>query len=261
MKTPTKSPIPNAIPKPKIILFDYGQTLVNEKQFDSLAGTKALLEHATANRHNHTAEEVDAVAASINHEIGRDDPKYRHLQTIEIPNHMFTSYLYHALGIELDLSEQEIDRIFWDAASPGVPTNGIEDLLDFLHENGIRTGVISNIPYCGEVVEERINRLIPNNHFEFIIATSEYMFRKPNPRIFHLALEKANLSPNDVWYAGDNPKADVQGSRNAGLHPIWYLGATTIPQPDTPEQNDILTIHHWNELKAILSKWSTVQGD
>jgi len=237
-----------------MILFDYGQTLVDEKQFDTLAGTKALMEHAAVNKHNHTTEEVDAVAAAMNHEIGRDDPNHRHLQTIEVPNHMFTSYLYHSMGIELNLSEQEIDRIFWDAASPGAPTDGIEDLLGFLHGNGIRTGVISNISYCGEVVKERINRLLPNNHFEFIIATSEYMFRKPNPRIFRLALEKANLSPQDVWYAGDNPKADVQGSLNAGLHPIWYLGATIAPQPDGLEPNDALIIHHWNELKAILSK-------
>lgn len=158
------------------------------------------------------------------------------------------------MGIELDLSEQEIGKTFWDAAAPGVPTDGIEDLLDFLHEKDIRTGVISNICYCGEVVEERINALIQNNHFEFIIATSEYMFRKPNPRIFNLALEKANLSPEDAWYIGDNLQADIQGSRNAGLHPVWYLGATTTPQTDVLEPNDVLTIHHWNELKDILSE-------
>lgn len=70
-----KSPIKQPIFKPKMILFDYGQTLANEKRFDPLAGTKALMEHAIANRHNHTAEEVDAAAASMNHEIGRDDPK------------------------------------------------------------------------------------------------------------------------------------------------------------------------------------------
>lgn len=249
-----KSPIKQPIFKPKMILFDYGQTLANEKRFDPLAGTKALMEHAIANRHNHTAEEVDAAAASMNHEIGRDDPKHRSLQAIEVPNHMFTSYLYHSMGIELDLSEQEIDKTFWDAAAPGVPTDGIEDLLDFLHEKGIRTEVISNICYCGEVVEERINTLLPNNHFEFIIATSEYMFRKPSPRIFNLALEKANLSSQDVWYAGDNFQADIQGSRNAGLHPVWYLGATTNPQTDVLESNDVLKIHHWNELKDILSK-------
>lgn len=46
MKTPKKSSVPNATPKPKMVLFDYGQTLVDEKPFDSLAGTKALLKHA-----------------------------------------------------------------------------------------------------------------------------------------------------------------------------------------------------------------------
>ena len=76
---------------------------------------------------------------------------------------------------------------------------------------GIRTGVISNITYNSEVVKERINRLIPSNKFEFIIATSSYLFRKPNRHIFELALEKADLNPEDVWYIGDNYICDVQG--------------------------------------------------
>lgn len=71
----------------------------------------------------------------------------------------------------------------------------------------------SNISYCSEVVKERILSMIPNNEFEFVIATSEYLFRKPNKRIFDLALEKAALTPEDVWYIGDNYECDVIGAK------------------------------------------------
>ena len=142
--------------KPKMILFDYGQTLANEKAFDGIAGTKAVLQYATKNKYNHTAEDVQAAADAINAELGRFDPKQRHLVQIEVPNHMFTAFLYQSMGIELPLSYQDIDRAFWNAASPGVPTDGIEDFLAFLKEQNIRTGVISNITYCGEVVEEEV---------------------------------------------------------------------------------------------------------
>ena len=71
------------------------------------------------------------------------------------------------------------------------------------------------------------------------------MFRKPNKRIFELALEKACLSPEDVWYIGDNYQCDVMGARNAGIFPVWYIGATSIPQG----KDDVLTVSHWNELK------------
>ena len=240
--------------KPKMILFDYGQTLVNEKKFDGVAGCRAVLQFATKNKYGRTAEEVQAAADAINAELGRFDPKRRHLFQIEVPNHMFTAYLYQSMGIELSLTAKEIDRVFWDAASPGVPTDGLESFLAFLKEENIRTGVISNIAYCGEVVEERINNLLPEHNFQFIIATSEYMFRKPNQKIFQLALEKAGLLPEDVWYIGDNYQCDVVGARNAGIFPVWYIGATADPQGEM----DVLTVSHWEELKKELENKDAV---
>lgn len=35
---------------PKMILFDYGQTLENEQKFDGIKGTEAVLEYAVGNR-------------------------------------------------------------------------------------------------------------------------------------------------------------------------------------------------------------------
>ena len=115
--------------KPKMILFDYGQTLVNEVSFDGVKGTAAVLKYAVKNKYNKTAEEVQNYANQLNKEIGRFDPEKRHLFQYEIPNYMFTRYLYESQGIEIDLSPEEIDNIFWDAAAPGIPTNGIDDIL------------------------------------------------------------------------------------------------------------------------------------
>lgn len=234
---------------PKMILFDYGQTLVNERKFDGVKGTEAVLKHAIKNKYNKTAREVQAEADAINQELGRFNPLKKHLFQIEVPNHMFTSYLYESLGIELSLSHQETDKIFWDAAAPGVPTEGIEDFLKFLNEQGIRTGVISNIAYSGEAVAERISSLLPEHEFEFILATSEYMYRKPHKRIFQLALEKAGLPAEDVWYIGDQYECDVVGSGNAGIMPVWYIGAIDLPYSD---KEDVLTIKNWKELHNII---------
>lgn len=240
----------DAARKPKMILFDYGQTLVNERKFDGVAGCRAVLQYATKNKYNRTAEEVQAAADAINFELGRFDPKRRHLFQVEVPNHMFTAFLYQSMGIEISLTPQEIDRTFWDAASPGVPTEGIEDFLAFLKGQNIRTRVISNITYCGEIVEERITNLLPENNFEFILATSEYLFRKPNKRIFELALEKAGLHPEDVWYIGDSYQCDVVGARNAGIFPVWYIGASENPQGE----NDVLTVCAWEQLSRIIAE-------
>ena len=235
---------------PKMILFDYGQTLIDEGVFDGVRGTAAVLRYATRNKYNLSAERVQEEADRINKEVGRFDPAERHLFQVEVPNHMFTAYLYESLGISLSLTPKQVDRVFWDVAAPGTPTSGIEELLEYLYQNNIRTGVISNIAFAGEVVTERINRLIPTNHFELIIATSEYMYRKPNKRIFDLALEKADLQASDVWYIGDQYECDVVGARNAGMFPVWYQGAIKIPHED---KNDVMTVKNWQEFQVLLA--------
>lgn len=232
--------------KPKMILFDYGQTLIDEGKFDGVRGTEAVLKYATKNKYHLTAAQVQEEAENINREVGRFDPAKRHLFQVEVPNHMFTAYLYESLGISLALTSEQIDQVFWDAAAPGTPTPGIEELLEYLHQSGIRTGVISNIAFTGKIVEKRINELIPANHFQFIIATSEYMYRKPNRRIFNLALEKADLQASEAWYVGDQYECDIVGAKNAGLFPVWYQGAMRMSYE---EKDGVAVAKNWQEFR------------
>lgn len=240
--------------RPKMILFDYGQTLINEAKFDGVRGTAEVLKYAVGNKYNRTVEEIQQEADAINRELGRFDPKLRHLRQVEIPNHAFTKYLYESLGIQFSIPAGQIDRIFWDAASPGTTTKGITEFLSFLKGQGIRTGVISNISYDGAVVSERIHSLLPDNEFEFIIATSEYLFRKPNRRIFELALGKAGLPASEAWYIGDDYECDIVGAAGVGMMPVWYIGA--IDMPYTPKE-DVLTVRSWKELEEKMDFHST----
>ena len=76
-----------------------------------------------------------------------------------------------------------------------------------------------------------------------------YIFRKPNKRIFDLALEKAELQPDEVWYIGDQYECDVKGALYAGLLPIWYIGAIDLPYT---EDTNILTVKTWNEIERYM---------
>ena len=93
---------------------------------------------------------------------------------------------------------------------------------------------------------------------------TEGIKRKPNKRIFDLALEKAGLPPDEVWYIGDQFECDVKGSLNAGLLPVWYIGAVDMPykleEGQSMEEShfmekghstakNILTVADWNELR------------
>lgn len=133
---------------PKMVLFDYGQTLIAEQKFDGVKGTEAVLRYATRNKYHLSAEQVQAKADGINREFGRFDPEKRHLFQIEIPNTMFTPYLYESQGIEIALSNSEIDTVFWDAAALNRPHQ---------HRHLKRKDSIRFLPGCGNAVHSAIS--------------------------------------------------------------------------------------------------------
>jgi len=231
---------------PKMIMFDYGQTLVDFKSFDPLKGTRAVLNQASYNPNNVSAEEVQSLANDLGSDIGREN-------LLEIHNFAFQNYLYEYFGIGINKSSREVERIFENAAFKGEKTKNIEEFLKFLDSINIRTAVISNITFSGDSLKERINSYIPSNKFEFIIASSEYVFKKPHKRIFELALRKAKLNPKDVWYCGDNAVNDVDGASFCGIFPVWYKGALESWNKNIPESN-CLEIKDWTELIEILSE-------
>lgn len=236
--------------RPEMIFFDYGQTLISEDGFDGVRGTYEVLKHAVGNPHGYTAEEVQKEADAILSDLGWGDWQTRHTHIAEIHEYNFNAYLYESLGIKLGITPGETERIFWDAAAPGRPTEGIGRFLDLLHESGIRTAVISNISFSGKALTDRINSLIPGNRFEFIIASSEYIFRKPHRRIFDLALEKARLSSDEVWYVGDNLICDIEGAKKAGIMPVRYTGASGKNNEEIP---DVISVSSWDELATLIT--------
>lgn len=235
--------------KPIMIAFDYGQTIIDEHPIDFVKGTAEVMKYARVNKFNKTPEEVQQVATLMKKELGNYTTGIEFGNYGEINNIAFQAYLYESQGIELSIPYEEAELIYWDSVSEGKPAPEIEELLAYLDEVGIRTAVLSNNAYGYESLASRIHRILPNHHFEFIISTKDYLYRKPNKRIFDLMLMKADLKAEDVWYAGDSLINDVYGSRNAGLTPIWYTGATMDWKPTDEE---CIHIKEWHECIELL---------
>ena len=115
--------------------------------------------------------------------------------------------------------------------------------LPQLKQAGYILGVISNRdkPFLDVLQEHGIDEF-----FDFLLAAGEVNVFKPEPGVFEHALQRLNLSPNEVIYVGDNYYADVVGARRAGLQPILYdpLGIFTDP--------DCATIKSFDELNSII---------
>jgi HAD superfamily hydrolase (TIGR01549 family) len=60
-----------------------------------------------------------------------------------------------------------------------------------------------------------------DHYFEATLAAREAGMLKPDPRIFEILLDRAGLNAHEAAHVGDDPHADVEGARAAGLLPVW----------------------------------------
>ncbi len=57
--------------------------------------------------------------------------------------------------------------------------------------------------------------------FERSLAAREAGVLKPDPRIFTMLLEAVGVAAAATLHVGDDPEADVDGARRAGIRPVW----------------------------------------
>lgn len=94
---------------------------------------------------------------------------------------------------------------------------GAAEMLRGFREQGFKLGLISNTFVPGEVLdrhlsEEGLLELLP-----WRIYSCDVRYRKPNRRIFRIALERAELEANRTMFVGDSLKADVRGANRTGM--------------------------------------------
>jgi len=132
-----------------------------------------------------------------------------------------------ALGSDAGL-EVDIFTLFMKMAGNNAGADSRRPLVDRvqqLREEGYRTGIITN-----NVAEfgEGWRGLIPVDElFEFVVDSSSVGVRKPDPRIFQIAMEQiAPIRPSSVVFLDDYP-ANVAAARALGMHAIQVADVDT----------------------------------
>ena len=111
----------------------------------------------------------------------------------------------------------------WYLEADAIPTLGT------LREQGYRLGMISNTSDDKDV-QQLVDRWELRPHFEAIITSAGCGFRKPDERIFRLALDTLGVLPEQAAMVGDTLEADILGANQAGLYSIWITRRSQDPQ-------------------------------
>lgn len=103
-----------------------------------------------------------------------------------------------------------------------------DEVLRELHPRFV-LGIITNGP--ADVQRTKIEHLRLHERVDHVLISGELGVAKPDPRIFHKALELAEARPEAFLFVGDHPEADVGGAKGAGLWAAW-LNRKRLPAPD-----------------------------
>jgi putative hydrolase of the HAD superfamily len=102
----------------------------------------------------------------------------------------------------------------------------IPETLQRLKETNYNLGLVSN---RSNPCQEECEKLGLLQYFDFAYVAAEVDAWKPDPRIFHRALEITGTPPGRTIYVGDNFYADIIGAQNAGLQPVLLDSTGVFP--------------------------------
>ncbi len=144
----------------------------------------------------------------------------------DVPFEPWFEALYRRFG------EPEVWRLYEDA----VPT------LRELRGRGLRLGVSNWDTRLRRIAEGHgLDRLV-----DFLVISAEAGARKPDPRIFRAALERAGVAPAEALHVGDLADEDVEGARAAGLR------AVLLDREGAAAADGVPVIRSLAELPALL---------
>ncbi|HEX2250795.1 MAG TPA: HAD-IA family hydrolase [Gemmatimonadales bacterium] len=118
---------------------------------------------------------------------------------------------------------------------------GAADSLKRLRDAGLRLGVVSN---SDGRVEEALEAAGLRRYFDVVIDSARVGVEKPDPRIFHAALEALGVAPSEALYVGDLYEVDIAGANAAGIEAVLMTTSAHGSPPDcrtTPSIEALVT--------------------
>jgi putative hydrolase of the HAD superfamily len=101
-----------------------------------------------------------------------------------------------------------------------VPRDGAIETLDELQRRGFKRGVIS---VCSSDVEEVWDETELAPHVDDVVLSCTVGLSKPDPRIYELACERLEVTPDECVFVGDGANDELAGAQRVGMRAVCVL--------------------------------------
>ena len=247
----------------KVVLFDLGNTLVLFKgDWDKVLDEAIcrmvpvlsnILKKEILEKEFHSTYKRALSQYYMNRDID-----YTELTTHKLLNNLIIAR-FHALlsnedvGLVLDEFYSHT-RSHWELDEETLP------ILQKLHSQGYRLGLISNAAYTPDVTVQLVNFKL-SSFFDQTLISADIGYRKPHRTIFQKAIDFFGHNPHDFVMIGDTLSADILGARKAGMSNVW-INRWASPPPTQCRDDAIIPdrkISSLSELPDLLMSWDKAE--
>ena len=185
------------------MLFDVGNTLLDERRFDLEAGLAAVVDRADSVR----------LASGFRADIARDHAAHR--------EPLLAEWVRDRVPRLASMTLVDVEEQIWAEVVTLEPKPRVRVVLSRLASDGIPLAAVSNAPFSGRILTTELARHGLADYLLFVLSSADVQWRKPARPIFDEAINQLGVAPADVWFVGDTLAEDIQGARAAGLQAIW----------------------------------------
>jgi len=111
---------------------------------------------------------------------------------------------------------------------------GAKKTLSAFRERGLKTGIITNGTTRTQNI--KIDRLGFRPLIDVAIVSETAGVKKPDARIFALALEGTQTAAEETLFVGDHPQNDAIGAQAVGMQVAWMRGYHPWPEGEKEPQ-------------------------
>jgi putative hydrolase of the HAD superfamily len=225
----------------EVVFFDAGGTLLDpHPSFPELFAAVCL-----EKGHPVEASAVEAAQARIAPHLtdlvadGEDAVTYAGTSDSAKESRRYWTYFYERMLAEVGIRDRSLPSALFERFTDSRSYKLYHDVvpaIDSLQALGVRIGLISNFEGW---LEKMLVELEVGDVFEIAVISGIEGIEKPDPGIYRLALERAEVSAAVCMHVGDSPVMDAAPAAEVGMHPVLIDRGDRYPDSSWPRARSL----------------------
>jgi putative hydrolase of the HAD superfamily len=239
----------------KAVLFDLGHTLINyhnDWRGPERRAVEAVSDLVLGRSSNGTKRED--VASKLLELLARAR-NVKNTEFLEVPlesvlNNCFT---YFSVEEEEDLMQESLEIFYGVLLERRDLVPGTLEMLQVLRDEGYSIGLVSDVAWGlpSYFPLRDMEHFGLDEYFDDMVFSTDVGLRKPNPRIFKIALYNVGAKAEEAVFVGNNLQCDIKGALGVGMTAILKTSDFyTHDESIVPSYK----IDDWTEFEDLLRK-------